>query len=248
VTAADAGGLDNVGPTITNGVFFNYATSSAALACFYVTSTSAIISNNWCGGINSTAGIQYAVDLATGTSTLGGLAVTGNQFQTATTALIEISGFNQDVTITGNQIADGGLTGYGIRVENGGSTGVNQGTISGNTIQGPGTGTTWTGILISGGANNWAVGPNSIISAPTGINLTGTGTITVAPQNVTTVTTPIAGTNTNAIWNSSAIITFAQLPSAGNGSQLYVSDSNSACSAGSSNGRTCFRENGSWTH
>ena len=41
---------------------------------------------------------------------------------------------------------------------------------------------------------------------------------------------------------------FASLPAKPNGSQVYCSDCNSTCSAGSSTGRTCFRENGAWIH
>ncbi|HET6842170.1 MAG TPA: hypothetical protein VFK06_10885 [Candidatus Angelobacter sp.] len=41
---------------------------------------------------------------------------------------------------------------------------------------------------------------------------------------------------------------FSGLPSAPNGSIIYCSDCNSTCTAGSSTGRTCFRENGTWTH
>lgn len=42
--------------------------------------------------------------------------------------------------------------------------------------------------------------------------------------------------------------TFSSLPSSPNGTIVYCSDCNSTCSAGSSTGRTCFRENGAWTH
>jgi hypothetical protein len=33
-----------------------------------------------------------------------------------------------------------------------------------------------------------------------------------------------------------------------NGTQIYCTDCNATCTAGSSTGRTCFRENGAWTH
>lgn len=38
------------------------------------------------------------------------------------------------------------------------------------------------------------------------------------------------------------------LPAQPNGSQLYCSDCNATCTAGGGTGRTCFRENGAWTH
>jgi hypothetical protein len=43
-------------------------------------------------------------------------------------------------------------------------------------------------------------------------------------------------------------VAFASLPSSPNGSVIYCSDCNSTCTAGSSTGRTCFRENNTWTH
>ena len=43
-------------------------------------------------------------------------------------------------------------------------------------------------------------------------------------------------------------IAFATLPNLGSGSSLFCADCNSTCTAGSGTGRTCFRENGAWTH
>jgi len=45
-------------------------------------------------------------------------------------------------------------------------------------------------------------------------------------------------------------VTFATMNASSppNGTQIYCTDCNSTCSAGSSTGRTCFRENGAWTH
>jgi hypothetical protein len=45
-------------------------------------------------------------------------------------------------------------------------------------------------------------------------------------------------------------VTFSTLPnnSPDGGPPIYCSDCNSTCSAGRSTGRTCFRENGAWTH
>lgn len=44
-------------------------------------------------------------------------------------------------------------------------------------------------------------------------------------------------------------VTFATLPAAApNGTVQFCSDCNSTCTAGSSTGRTCFRENGAWVH
>jgi hypothetical protein len=41
---------------------------------------------------------------------------------------------------------------------------------------------------------------------------------------------------------------FASLGTPVNGTQIYCSDCNATCTAGASTGRTCFRENGAWTH
>jgi hypothetical protein len=43
-------------------------------------------------------------------------------------------------------------------------------------------------------------------------------------------------------------VAFADLGTPANGTIKYCSDCNSTCTAGSSTGRTCFRENGAWTH
>jgi hypothetical protein len=42
--------------------------------------------------------------------------------------------------------------------------------------------------------------------------------------------------------------TFAKLPAAPNGCVVFCADCNPGCSAGGGTGRTCFRENGAWTH
>ena len=42
--------------------------------------------------------------------------------------------------------------------------------------------------------------------------------------------------------------TFAKLPTAPNGYVVFCTDCNSGCTAGGATGRTCFRENGAWTH
>ncbi len=43
-------------------------------------------------------------------------------------------------------------------------------------------------------------------------------------------------------------VAFANLPSAPDGSQIYCTNCNATCTVGGSSGRTCFRENGAWTH
>lgn len=43
-------------------------------------------------------------------------------------------------------------------------------------------------------------------------------------------------------------VAFASLPASNNGTTIFCSDCNPTCTAGASTGRTCFRENGAWTH
>jgi hypothetical protein len=42
--------------------------------------------------------------------------------------------------------------------------------------------------------------------------------------------------------------TFAKLPPAPNGYVVFCTDCNTGCTSGGGKGRTCFRENGTWTH
>jgi hypothetical protein len=59
-------------------------------------------------------------------------------------------------------------------------------------------------------------------------------------------------TGANNVWDLSnqviPSIPFSLLPGFANGSSLFCRDCNSTCTAGSATGRTCFRENGGWTH
>lgn len=43
-------------------------------------------------------------------------------------------------------------------------------------------------------------------------------------------------------------VAFASLPSSPNGTIIFCTDCNATCTAGAGTGRTCFRENGAWTH
>lgn len=70
----------------------------------------------------------------------------------------------------------------------------------------------------------------------------GTNTSTTAKQ---ILMTQIGSVNYGLL---PAVTTFANLPAAPNGTMLFCSDCNATCSAGTSTGRTCFRENGAWVH
>jgi hypothetical protein len=195
LTVANAAGPDNVGALIANNIFFNYTGSVLGLACVYNTSTSVIMTGNWCGGISGSNGWQYGLYSNTNVATAGGLAVTGNQFQTFTVADIALEGTNTNINVTGNQIAQGGLSGTGILVANGVGSGDNQGSITGNVFQGGGSSPAWTGIGVSGGGNAWTVAGNTFINMSNGITLAGSGAWTLGANNFTSVTTPLTNTS-----------------------------------------------------
>ena len=194
LTVASAAGPDNVGALIANNIFLNYPPSSGSvlgLACVYNTSTSVIMTGNWCGGISGTNGWQYGFYSNTAAATAGGIAITGNQFQTFTVADIYLGGTNYNENITGNQINQGGLAGTGIIVANGVGAGDNQGAISGNVFQGPGPSPAWPGISVTGGATGWTVAGNTFMNMSSGIVLAGSGSWTLGANNFTSVTTPV---------------------------------------------------------
>jgi hypothetical protein len=206
LTVANAAGLDNVGALIANNIFFNYTGSVLGLACVYNTSTSVIMTGNWCGGISGSNGWQYGLYSNTNVATAGGLAITGNQFQTFTVADIALEGTNTDINVTGNQINQGGLAGTGILVANGVGSGDNQGAITGNVFQGGGPSPAWTGIGVSGGANAWTVAGNTFISMSNGITLAGSGAWTLGTNNFTSVTAPLTNTSyTGTDWSAPSI-------------------------------------------
>lgn len=69
-------------------------------------------------------------------------------------------------------------------------------------------------------------------------------------NDVKIVTGDYPTSNFNGLFRKPVTPTFANLPSAwlDGGPPIYCVDCNSTCTAGGSTGRTCFRENGSWTH
>ena len=247
VTAASPSAPDDTGVYISNSNFFNQSMGSPADSCVKVTGTSFTMIGTYCGGSGS-GQLTYGIDITTGTGTGGGFTIIGSQIQTAGTALIFMSGFGQGIQIVGNQFNNGSQNGTGILSQNGASTGFSHVTVTGNTFEGGSTSTAWCAICVTGSSTDWMIEGNSFHNVQTGINLTGTGTMTVGHQQFLTYTTPIAGTDSNVLWQFPVPITFTQMPAAANGSGFYVSDANSTCGAGSSNGRICFLENGAWTH
>ena len=246
VTAASPSATDDTGVYISNSNFFNQSMGSPADSCVKVTGTAFTMIGTYCGGSGS-GQLTYGLDITTGTGTGGGFSIIGSQIQTVGTALIFMSGFGQGIQIVGNQFNNGSQNGTGILSQNGASTGFSHVTVVGNTFEGGSTSTAWCAICVTGSSTDWMIEANSFHNVQTGINLTGTGTMTVGHQNFLAYTTPIAGTNTNVLWEYPVPITFAQLPSAKAGSALYLSDSTS-CTAGSGSGTTCFYNGSSWAH
>ena len=118
--------------------------------------------------------------------------------------MICITGFNECIILNSNQLADGGLTGAGVIIENNSSYFANQISVADNTFQGPGTGTTWTGIQITGGANAVYLGGNTFIHAQIAISLGGSGSVTLGNNNYTDVTVPISKTGTGTDWQTTS--------------------------------------------
>jgi hypothetical protein len=124
--------------------------------------------------------------------------------------------------------------------------------INGNILVGTGAG---IGIEVDQADSNTVAGvdisDNRLISLATGIKTTGTiSKLRVGANSWTTVTTPWSfSSNAKALLTDPFPVTFANLPAnVLDGSQVYASDGNATCTAGSGTGRTCFRENGAWTH
>ena len=146
--------------------------------------------------------MNYAVYSNTVASTAGGLTISNVQIQTCMIAMIYVGGTNYGISIAGNEMQCGpGLAGSGIVIANGVGTGCCQGTINGNVITGT-IGAAWVGVSISGGASGWTIDGNSFANMPTGISLSGTGSVTLGPNNFSNVTAPISNTGSGSDWSS----------------------------------------------
>lgn len=248
VTAADAGALDNDGPWITNDVGFNYLLASPAEACLYATSTGTITFTAVnCVG-NAAGQLTNGIHVVNNPST--GIMIGLSEFETMTTGIWIEGNYNLE-TISGNFFAlpNDGVTGrYGIRLTDGSSSGSNRGNITGNVFQGPLAATAYKAISIEGSAFNWMVGSNSFYNAATAINSTTSGSVTIGQQDFNTMgSTPLVGSATT-VFSLTAPLTYAQLPTAADGSFLVVTNANSTCTAGASTGTTCVHVSGAWTH
>lgn len=75
----------------------------------------------------------------------------------------------------------------------------------------------------------------------------GTVQIIAGPETGTSTHPKYTIQSTTQIFDQQGV-SFSSLVGAGNGSQVFVTDANSGCTAGSSTGQICERINGAWTH
>jgi len=192
---------DDFGCDIEGCIILNWGLGTPAAAGVLITSTTANVTGGWIGGTGDNQ-MNYAVYSNTVASTAGGLTISNVQIQTCMIAMIYVGGTNYGISIAGNEMQCGtGLAGSGIVIANGVGTGCCQGTINGNVITGT-IGAAWVGVSISGGASGWTIDGNSFANMPTGISLSGTGSVTLGPNNFSNVTAPISNTGSGSDWSS----------------------------------------------
>jgi hypothetical protein len=95
----------------------------------------------------------------------------------------------------------------------------------------------------AGGTNG--IGGDSVHTAGNGAGTGRGGNVTLNPGSGSPNGAVVVGAGNGLTLNS---VAFASLPASVNGSEIFCSDCNATCTAGASTGRTCFRENGAWTH
>jgi hypothetical protein len=155
---------------------------------------------------------------------------------------LNTTGLVQTVLVTGSQIASATGSNIGISV----GAGTTNMSISNNIIS-----ATTTGVNIAS-TNGIKIQGNRISGSTNGILFSSgnSGSLEVSDNQMIGTTTQYLGTSTFIDMISG--LTFAQITSGSlgpsNGSQIFCTDCNATCTAGASTGRTCFRENGAWTH
>lgn len=246
------------GGQIVNNNFFSYVNISPADSFIKILSTSSIlIANNTMIGINfagPTSNVDYCIN---NISTLSGgwMALTGNKCEAARLGAFRVAGNWTQLSIAGNIVGNPGnipnwvgiaVWGTGTQTRNGinsnivqcGTGQTNDGILLGGTYQT----TTVTGNEITGACNNGinaGGSPTDVYIGPNGIHSAGMTRPIYAVAGVTVdMSGPFTWGMLNDVWS---------MQLASNGSRVYCSDCNTTCS-GSGSGRTCFKENGTWTH
>lgn len=263
ITSADAANPDNNGFKISGLNCFEQNNTAAANACIYATSTGGItvVNSTLYGSSIGSGNGQLNYDIRVNATQSTQVAIANSVLETANIHNIDITGVYNLIALTGDTIAQPSAAQNlwrGIEVNGNNTTsfcgsgiGICQGTITGVVIQGPGTtSTSSVCIELTGYVTNFDVGDNTCNQSQIGINVgANVTTSTIGHLAVANLySQPLSGGSSTTIWNRTANTGFATLPTAANGSELFVTDANSGCTAGSSTGRTCFRENSAWTH
>ena len=262
IFAQDIANPDYDGPTILGCDFYNYSLSSPATAAIYVASSGSITVIG-CPTIQgaSTNQLNYGIYVASAVST--GLTIQGNYFQNIINAAIVIAAGWENISITGNHYVQNSAFSSGggfILISTSAGNNSLWGTITGNDVAGPNTSGGFFFLQLTGVGStfiaNFVVG-NNVVNNVTYYLVVQTGpsvqNFTFNSESISSCSTFVAGSGSvsNIIFNRTFEPTFANLPACAVGSVLYCTDSNSTGSAGSSTGRTLFRENSSsptWTH
>lgn len=233
---------DSGGPVITNNNFGGPTSSNAAVV--HLSGGGLIMTGN---GIHSNSLYGYY-----GTPVLSSqVVISGNIFdgQIGYGIYVNSPSSFPGWTITGNFISNFITSAYaGIYIDNNNAVG---GTITGNFISPyPTTGspTTIAGIICNG--KEWMISGNTIWHSYTGVQSNAGNGVTVGTNHLFDVTLAWLGGGSNLRLSFPAVMAYSTMTATAvlDGSAVFCTDCNSTCTAGASTGRTCFRENGAWTH
>lgn len=254
ITLANPLAPDNAGAQVVNNMFFSYVTlGTPAEAFVLITSTSSdqFTNNNFIG---SGANIDYCLK-NTSTTSGGWMNVTGNKCENTRLGGFHVNGTWTQLSMAGNVLSNSGglnnwtgvqLSGSGIQYRN---------VIGPNVIQCGGTGN--NGIYLSGTYQTTSIVGNEIMGCNFGINANGSPATTyIGPNHITgSLTSNVYSAGTGVTVDMTGPFSYANLVdgsggiwNVANGSRVFCSDCNSTCTGGSGTGRTCFKENGTWTH
>ncbi len=181
----------------------------------------------------------YIIDLTVGNGVAtSDFAITNSSFENFTATGISLGGTGQFYSVHMSNIQMAGIAGSTCIAS---YAALNTVTVTGSLLGGCSN-----GVSIQ---NARAIVQGNYISTPTGIITdTGASNVLIANNQMIGNTTPYTFNVAPKLIDHWTGIPFASLPSVANGSIVYCSDCDATCSAGNSTGRTCVRENGTWTH
>jgi len=228
----------------------------------------------WAGGQMSIGGTLYTISTVNSATSITLSASAGTQ----TGAIFYVPFSTSEFEIVHNQIDNGTATGLAAGIQLQGPVMVAAVLIEDNLINEWGTNNNWQAIVlnnanasnlvisnnqasIAGGTNTscvYAVGGTKMIVSGgsctgfvNGIVNNGSAGLSVGDLQYNSVGAPLGITNPSSWFiNTIAPVSYSALSTwtPANGSRVYCSDCNATCTAGSSSGRSCVRENGAWTH